>query len=234
MPGCGTGVFFTNFRRSTPKLLGRPEIMVNDLLTISSNDAGRSLLPPESRIVAVPDDCAIATCGAPPDAQPPALRVRAAAPADLPALLAMKWQLAILEKTELAMRATEQDWLRDGFGPDARFQAYVAERGDTVIGMVTVSERYYTGWAGSSLYIQDVFVAPAHRKGGVAVALLARVAARAVERGCPFVELAVRDDNPARKLYRRTGFVPVKHSIAHVLGGTALADLAGQEAAGKA
>jgi ribosomal protein S18 acetylase RimI-like enzyme len=209
--------------------------MVNELLMISSNHVDQSLTLRESRIVAVSDDCAIATCGAPSNARPsPAFQVRAAAPADLPALLVMKWQLAILEKAEFAMRATEQDWLRDGFGPDARFEAYVAERSATVIGMVTVSERYYTGWAGSSLYIQDIFVASAHRKGGVAVALLARVAARAIERGCPFVELTVRDDNAARNLYRRTGFVPVKHCIAYVLGGSALADLAGQEAAGKA
>jgi ribosomal protein S18 acetylase RimI-like enzyme len=126
------------------------------------------------------------------------------------------------------MRATEQDWSRDGFGPHARFHAYVAEQDAAIIGMVTVSERYYTGWAGSSLYVQDIYVARAHRQRGVASALLARVAARAVERGCPFVELIVRDDNPARKLYRRAGFVPVKHSLAYVLGGNALAELAGK------
>jgi len=170
-----------------------------------------------------------ATRGGPPNGQSrPALRVRAAVPSDVPALFAMKWQLAILERSEAAIRATEHDWLRDGFGPDARFQAYVAEQDLAVIAMVTVSERYYTGWAGSSLYIQDLFVAPAHRRRGVAGALVARVAARAVERGCPFVELTVRDDNPARKLYRRTGFVPVGQSTAYVLGGTALADLAGK------
>jgi ribosomal protein S18 acetylase RimI-like enzyme len=136
--------------------------------------------------------------------------------------------LAILERSEVAMRATEHDWLRDGFGPGARFHAYVAERDAAVIGMVTVSERYYTGWAGFSLYIQDIFVTPAHRRRGVAGALVARVAACAVERGCPFVELTVRDDNPARKLYRSTGFAPVRHAVAYVLAGAALADLAGR------
>jgi ribosomal protein S18 acetylase RimI-like enzyme len=173
--------------------------------------------------VAVSNDPATAT-----DGVPPAFAVRAAVPSDIPALLDMKWQLAILERAEFAMRATEQDWLRDGFGPDARFHAYVAEQDAAVIGMVTVSERYYTGWGGSSLYVQDIYVGRAHRQRGVASALLARVAARAIERGCPFVELIVRDDNPARKLYRRTGFVPVKHSLAYVLGGSALAELAGK------
>lgn len=179
--------------------------------------------------MAVSNHRADATRDASPSGQSLArFRVRAAAPSDVPALFAMKLQLAILERSEVAMRATEQDWLRDGFGPGARFYAYVAEQDSVVIAMVTVSERYYTGWGGSGLYIQDLFVAPAHRRRGVAGALVGRVAAGAVERGCPFVELTVRGDNPARKLYRRTGFVPVRHSLSYVLGGTALADLAGK------
>jgi GNAT superfamily N-acetyltransferase len=178
--------------------------------------------------VASSNGCTIAPGVAMTAQSPPVLSVRAAAPADIPALLGMKWQLAILEKAEFAMRATEHDWLRDGFGAAARFQAYVAEQDAGIIGMATASERYYTGWAGFSLYLQDIYVAPAHRQHGVASALLARVAACAVERGCLFVELTVRDDNPARKLYRRTGFVPVKHSFAYVLGGSALTDLAGR------
>jgi ribosomal protein S18 acetylase RimI-like enzyme len=203
-------------------------MLMPGLLTIDSN-VDRSPTRRESLTVAVSNDRVIATDGAPPNERlSPAFRVRAAAPSDVPALLAMKRQLAILERAELVMRATEDDWLRDGFGPDARFHAYVAEREAGVIGMVTASERYYTGWAGSSLYVQDIYVAPAHRQRGIAGALLARVAACALERGCPFVELTVRDDNPARRLYRRTGFVPVKHSIAYVLGGPALADLAGR------
>jgi ribosomal protein S18 acetylase RimI-like enzyme len=155
----------------------------------------------------------------------PHASVRPARPADVPSLLAMKRQLAIGEDAECALRATERDWLRDGFGPQARFAAFVAECDGAIVGMVTVSERYYTSWAGCTLYIQDIFVEPAQRGRGIASMLLSRVAAYALERGSPLVELTVREDNPARRLYRRRGFsrVPAVH---YVLAGTALAELA--------
>jgi ribosomal protein S18 acetylase RimI-like enzyme len=157
-----------------------------------------------------------------------ALRIRAAIPADIPVVFDMKRQLAIAEGSLFALRATEQDWLRDGFGPHARFAAFVGERDGAVVGMVTVSPRYYTGWAGFGLYIQDIYVLAHERRRGVASALLARVAAEAIERNCPFVELTVTGDNPARRLYRRTGFDPVRHCAAYVLGGPKLIELAEQ------
>jgi ribosomal protein S18 acetylase RimI-like enzyme len=152
-------------------------------------------------------------------------RVRPAVPADVPALLRHKRELAILEDAEFVLRATPQDWLRDGFGPRARFTAFVAEHAGAVVGMVTASERYYTGWAGCTLYIQDIHVEPAWRGRGVGAALLGCVATLALERGSPLVELTVREDNPACRLYRRLGFHQVECSN-YVVGGPALADLA--------
>ena len=155
-----------------------------------------------------------------------AYRLRPATPADVPALLRLKRQLAILENAEFVLRATAQDWLRDGFGPQARFTAFVAEDAGTVVGMVTASERYYTSWAGCTLYIQDIYVEPANRGSGIGAALLGCVAALAVARGNPLVELAVREDNPARRLYDRVGFREVA-CASYVLAGPALTELAG-------
>jgi ribosomal protein S18 acetylase RimI-like enzyme len=136
--------------------------------------------------------------------------VRPAVPADVAALLRLKRQLATLENAEFVLRATPQDWLRDGFGPGARFTAFVAEQASAVVGMVTASERYYTSWAGCTLYIQDIYVESASRGRGIGAALLGCVAMLALERGMPLVELTVRDDNPARKLYGRLGFHQVE------------------------
>jgi len=155
-----------------------------------------------------------------------AYRVRPATPADVPALLRLKRQLAILEHAEFVLRATPQDWLRDGFGPRARFTAFVAEHAGAVVGMVTASERYYTSWAGCTLYIQDVYVEPAWRGRGIGAALLGNVAALALERGSPLVELTVRADNPARRLYGRLGFHEVECAN-YVIAGPALTSLAG-------
>ena len=155
-----------------------------------------------------------------------AFSVRPAVPADVPALLRLKRQLAILENAEFVLRATAQNWLRDGFGPQARFTAFVAEHAAAVVGMVTTSERYYTSWAGCTLYIQDIYVEPAWRGRGMGVALLRCVAALALERGSPVVELTVRADNPARGLYARVGFHQVECAN-YVIAGPALAKLAG-------
>jgi len=154
-----------------------------------------------------------------------AFSVRSAGPADVPALLRLKRQLAILENAEFVLRATAQDWLRDGFGAQARFRAFVAEHAGAVVGMVTASERYYTSWAGCTLYIQDIYVEPAWRGRGMGAALLRCVAALALERGSPLIELTVREDNPARRFYTGVGFHQVECAN-YVIAGPALANLA--------
>jgi ribosomal protein S18 acetylase RimI-like enzyme len=155
-------------------------------------------------------------------------QVRAALPADVPALVRMKWLLAQAEQAEHAVRATAQDWLRDGFGPNARFNAYVAELDGPPVGMITCSERYYTGWPEPAIYVGDIFVERRFRGRGVARALLGRVAAHALSLRSPMIELTVRDDNAARDFYRRCGFQVVEECVNYVAGGPALAALAGQ------
>jgi ribosomal protein S18 acetylase RimI-like enzyme len=153
-------------------------------------------------------------------------RVRAARPADVPALMRLKWQLAVAEDATFVVRAGAIDWLRDGFGPDARFVAIVAEAAGAVVGMATCSERYVTGWVGPTILLQDLIVDAEHRRRGIARALLAHVALLARERGSPLVELTVRADNPAQNFYLQSGFIPVLHCRAYVLAQPALTQLA--------
>jgi predicted N-acetyltransferase YhbS len=156
-------------------------------------------------------------------------RVRAAEPADIPALMRLKRALAQGEDSLHAVCATEADWLRDGFGPDAGFTAFVAEDAGAIVGMATCSRRTITGWNGPVIFLQDLFVEPAHRERGVANALMARVAALACDLGSPIVELTVRADNPAQAFYMRSGFRPVPQCLTYVLAGPALAALADQD-----
>src|SRR5579862_1889297 len=106
-----------------------------------------------------------------------ACRVRAARPDDIPALMRLKRLLAEGENSLHAVRATEAHWLRDGFGPNAGFSAFVAEAGGSVVGMATCSKRVITGWNGPIVFLQDLFVETQYRKHGIARALMARVAA---------------------------------------------------------
>lgn len=157
--------------------------------------------------------------------------VRAALPVDVPALMRLKRLLALGEDSLHAVRASEADWLRDGFGPNAGFTAFVAEVSSTVIGMATCSQRKITGWNGPVLFLQDLFVEPAHRAHGIAHALMARVAALACDIGSPIVELTVRADNPAQDFYLRNGFQAVPQCLTFVLAGEALNALAERDKA---
>jgi predicted N-acetyltransferase YhbS len=152
--------------------------------------------------------------------------VRAATPFDIPALMRLKRLLAEGENSLHAVRASAADWLRDGFGPAAGFTAFVAEDGGAIVGMAACSQRIITGWNGPVIFLQDLFVEPAHRRHGIAGALMARVAAFASELGSPIVELTVRSDNPAQDFYRRSGFQALPQCLTYVLAGPALAALA--------
>jgi GNAT superfamily N-acetyltransferase len=164
-------------------------------------------------------------------------RVRAAEPGDIPALMRLKRLLAQGENSLHAVRATAADWLRDGFGPNAGFTAFVAEAqyqaqepetkdSAAIIGMATCSQRVITGWSGPVIFLQDLFVEADHRGRGIAGALAARVAAYAHHLGSPIVELTVRADNPAQSFYQRSGFQHLPHCLTYVLAGPALAALA--------
>ncbi len=166
------------------------------------------------------------------EARPDSFRVRAAAPADVPALMRLKRALAESENSLHAVRASAADWLRDGFGPQPRFAAFVAELSDVpmIVGMATYSQRVVTGWNGPVMLLQDLYVEPAWRQHGVARALMTQVAARACEIGSPIIELTVRAGNPAEDFYLRNGFQPVPQCLTYVIAGAALAALAERDA----
>lgn len=155
-----------------------------------------------------------------------AFRIRPAVPADVPALFAMKRRLAQAAGAGDTLRATTEDWLRDAFGTAARFGLFVAENAGAIIGMVAYNEIYMTALGGPVFAIQDLFVEPEHRKFGAGRALVAEVAAAAIAKGIPLIELNVRDDNPARKFYRRAGFRHLKECLTYAIGGEAMLDLA--------
>jgi ribosomal protein S18 acetylase RimI-like enzyme len=92
--------------------------------------------------------------------------------------------------------------------------------------MVTYSEVYMTALGGPIFSIQDLYVEPGRRAQGAGRALVAHVAAVALERGVPLIELTVMDGNPARKFYHRLGFRHLKPCLTYAIGGEPLLALA--------
>ena len=112
-----------------------------------------------------------------------------------------------------AVRASAADWLRDGFGANAGFSAFVAEAdGRGVVGMATCSRRTITGWNGPVIFLQDLFVEPAHRRHGIA-----RSADGAGRRACPRTRQPDRRIHGAGRQSGATflfapGFQPLPHA----------------------
>ena len=157
--------------------------------------------------------------------------VRPATLADIPALCRMKTSLLALEDSLHVATASEDDWRRDGFGPNAKFNALIAEVDGAAAGMATFSKRGFPGWDGSALFLHDLYVEEVHRGRGCARALMAALAAQAQTEGAAFIELTVDASNRAREFYRRMGFAHVSHCMTYIAAQPALRQLAGEATA---
>ena len=90
---------------------------------------------------------------------------------------------------------------------DPRTIAIVAATDDgTLIGYATAHATYETGHAERGLYVADLYVAPGHRRQGVARALLAAAARRGHAIGARHLWLTAQEKNAAaHAFYRRLG-----------------------------
>jgi GNAT superfamily N-acetyltransferase len=158
-----------------------------------------------------------------------ALLVREARPDDVPLLLELFGELAEYERLEHELRATEELVHEALFGERPAAEALIAERGSDVAGYALFFPTFSSFLAIQGVWLEDLFVRPAHRKGGVGRALLAAVAARVRERGGERLEWAALDWNElALGFYRRIGAQTMSEWITHRLVGEELTRLADQ------
>lgn len=155
------------------------------------------------------------------------LQIHAAAPADVPQILAFIRELAEYEKEPQAAIATEADLLRDGFIEPRRFHCLIATYAGQPAGFALFFFNYSTWRGHAGIYLEDLFVRPPFRGKGVGKALLASVAAAAVAERCPRLEWAVLDWNtPAIDFYRSVGAIPMSEWTTMRVAGDALPALA--------
>ena len=133
-------------------------------------------------------------------------RVRAATPADVPALLRLIRGLADYERAPERVVATEADLLRDGFGPAPRFHALLAEHEGAPVGFALYSFLWSTWQGRAALHLEDLFVEPHARGLGLGLSLLRRLARIALDEGCTRFQWSVLDWNtPAIAFYEALG-----------------------------
>jgi GNAT superfamily N-acetyltransferase len=132
--------------------------------------------------------------------------IRLATPADVRQILAFIRALAAYERAPDAVSATEEGLLRDGFGPHPYYQCLIAEHDGKPAGFALYFFNYSTWMGQPGLYLEDLFVEPELRGRGIGKALLQRVAAVALEKGCRRLQWEVLDWNtPAIDFYAAMG-----------------------------
>jgi len=138
--------------------------------------------------------------------QSPAHTLRPAAPADLPVIVALIRELAVFEQLEHLVVVTPESLQPHLFGPRPAAEAVVGEANGRVVAFALFFTNFSTFLGQPGLYLEDLYVQPAHRGSGLGKALLAHLGALAVERGCGRFEWSVLDWNAnAIRFYEKMG-----------------------------
>jgi GNAT superfamily N-acetyltransferase len=153
--------------------------------------------------------------------------IRPARPADVPAILRLIRGLAEYERLLPEVTATE-DQIHDAlFTPHPRAHALIAETNDTPIGLALFYYTLNTFKLRPNIFLEDLFVDPAHRGSGAGYALMRHLAQRAVAENCARIEWRVLNWNqPSIDFYHRIGSKPIDHWHTLQLSGPELAALA--------
>ncbi|HSV72017.1 MAG TPA: GNAT family N-acetyltransferase [Methylibium sp.] len=132
--------------------------------------------------------------------------LRAAEPRDLPDLVRLIGALADYERLTHLLRATPEALGTHLFGARPVAEAMVVEVDGAVVGFALWFTNFSTFLCQPGLWLEDLFVLPEHRGRGLGKALLQRLAALALERGCGRFEWSVLDWNePSIRFYEGLG-----------------------------
>ena len=159
--------------------------------------------------------------------------IEAATPADVPAIHALIRALAQYERLGHLCVATEADVAGALFGARPLAEVLIArnpEKNGEDVGFAVFFHTWSTFLGRPSLWLEDLFVRPEHRRAGIGRALLMRLAALAVERGCGRFEWSVLDWNAsAIRFYEGLGASVLSDWRICRVTGQALARLAADE-----
>jgi GNAT superfamily N-acetyltransferase len=163
---------------------------------------------------------------------PEPLAIRAAARADVPTLLELIRGLAEYEKLTHLVEADETLLSRELFSPGSNVEAVLGFAGGAPVGLAVYFHNFSTFLGRKGMYLEDLFVLPAHRGRGYGRALLLHVARIAHERGCGRFEWMALDWNePAIRFYKALGAVEMPEWRLFRVTGEVLARLGGESAA---
>lgn len=148
----------------------------------------------------------------------PPFTIRPATESDIPALLSLIRELAAYEHLESQCIATEPLLAQHLFGPDKAASALLAEvpssatgRGaTTIVAYALYFKTFSTFLARPGLYLEDLYVQPAHRNHGIGTALLQHLAHLCTQNNYGRLEWSVLNWNtPSIAFYHSLGAQPL-------------------------
>ena len=134
------------------------------------------------------------------------ISIRPATPADLPLIAQLIRDLAEYEKLAHEVRFDDAVLGEKLFGPRPYAEVVIGELDGEPQGFALFFHNFSTFEGRPGIYLEDLFVRPAARGSGLGKALLAHLAALALERDCARLEWSVLDWNePAIGFYKALG-----------------------------
>jgi len=155
------------------------------------------------------------------------LNIRQATKDDAATILFYINELAIYEKAEHEVLATQQSIEKTLFAENGQVQALICELAGEPIGIAIYFYNYSTWLAKSGLYLEDLYVSAAHRGVGAGKKLLQHLAKIAVDQDCGRFEWSCLDWNkPSRDFYESIGAVAQSEWIGYRMSGETLKNFA--------
>lgn len=151
---------------------------------------------------------------------------RSAERRDVPLILRYIRELARYEKLEEEVVATEEileEWLFD----KEKAEVIIAMAEGKEVGFALFFHNFSTFLGRAGIYLEDLYVEPAHRGQGIGTALLRELARIAVARGCGRLEWWCLDWNtPSIDFYRSLGAEAMDDWTVYRISGETLGKLA--------
>ena len=151
------------------------------------------------------------------------ITVRPARRSELPQILAFIRELAVYERLEHEVVASEADLAAGLFGARPFAEVVFACLDGAPVGFALFFHNFSTFLGKPGIYLEDLYVRPEARGRGIGRRLLAFLARTALERGCGRLDWAVLDWNtPSISFYRSLGAVAIDEWKTFRLSGGAL------------
>ena len=155
------------------------------------------------------------------------MTITPAVESDVPVILSFIRKLAEYEKLSHLVVTTEENVREHLFGENPVAEVLLAFGDQEPVGFALYFRNFSTFLGQPGIYLEDLFVEPAHRGKGIGKALLKQLAKIAIERGYGRLDWAVLDWNtPSIEFYRSLGAAPLDAWTGYRLTGEALDRLA--------